>query len=193
MITRRQAILIIVITLFIVFTGYFTIKYKHNRAINNKNKNLNDLRELIADIAEVIIPATNSPGAKEARVADYILNVLENCIEIKNFNIILNGLEDLKEYSLKTYSTSFEKCTLKNKIAVLEHFEKNKLFKNLLLSKIQRKIFGQSFFEQMKWLTVSGYCQSKIGATQALAYDHIPIDYVSCIPYFPNQKSWATK
>lgn len=191
MITRRKALLIISVTVFILFIGYFI--FKNWRASKLKNKNLNDSRELIEEIAEIIIPATNSPGAKDAKVVDYILNVLENCTKKNDINTIISGLENLERYSIKKYSNRFEKCPVQAKIAVLKHFETKGLLTNPLLNKIKQRIWGQSFFEQMKWLTVSGYCQSKLGATEGLAYVHIPIKFYSCTPYLPSQKSWATK
>jgi hypothetical protein len=39
---------------------------------------------------------------------------------------------------------------------------------------------------------VLGYCTSEVGATQALAYAHVPGDYRGCVPLRPRQKGWAT-
>lgn len=192
MITRRNAILIVFVALFTLLIGRWGyVRYWRNRRVNNRD--LRYFREIIEDISEVIIPKTDSPGAKEAKVVDYIINNLENCIERGDRYIILNGLEDIEKYSLRNFSATFIQCALRDKISVLKHFETKGIFSYSLLNKIRRKIFGQSFFEQMKWLTVSGYCQSQLGATQGLAYDHIPVDFLSCIPYALDQKSWATK
>lgn len=191
MITRRKALLIIVIALFAVFIEYF-IYGQNRRKKKSVNGNLEFFRELIEEISETVIPVTDTPGAKDAKVTDYIINVIEHCTTERDRNVILVGLENVEEYSVKKFSTSFKMCTSEDKIAVLQHFEKKWFLPNPLLNKIRRKIFGRTFFEQMKWLIVSGYCTSKLGATEGLAYDDIPINYVPCIQYVPHQRSWAT-
>jgi hypothetical protein len=61
-----------------------------------------------------------------------------------------------------------------------------------MLNKINKKLFGESFFFKLKELTIEGYCLSQPGATIGLAYDYIPGKYEGCTPLKPNQKSWAT-
>src|SRR5690606_29589884 len=103
------------------------------------------------------------------------------------------GLKDIDKYCLSNYQATFVNCCRRDKISVLEHFETYDSFSNHLLNRIKTKLFGLSFFENFKSLTVSGYCLSKLGATQGLVYDHIPGDYISCITLIEGQKSWATK
>src|SRR5882757_8378861 len=43
-------------------------------------------RNLIADLAEAIIPATDTPGAKEAGVHDFIIMMIKDCTEVKSQN-----------------------------------------------------------------------------------------------------------
>src|SRR5579871_58442 len=53
-------------------------------------------KELIAALAETIIPATDSPGAKEAGVHEYIITMLKDCTERKSQNKFIDGLRKWK-------------------------------------------------------------------------------------------------
>jgi len=148
---------------------------------------------LIAEIAEVIIPQTDTPGAKAANVHKYIIDVIANCNDVKIQNHFIWGLEELERYTISHYEKSFLKCNLSEKNNVVQYFADNASYKYSILNKINNKLLGESFFLKFKGLTIEGYCRSKLGATQGLAYDYIPGNYEACIPIKVNQRSWATK
>lgn len=150
-------------------------------------------KNLIADLAETIIPETDTPGAKQAGVEKYIINVITNCLPLTEQNKFISGLQGVEEYSHKIYGKTFSQCNIKEKSEILTHFEEKGVYSYQVLNKINNKVFGKSFFTQLKHLTVEGYCLSEIGATQGLCYDYIPVNYEACIPLKFNQKSWATK
>jgi len=152
-----------------------------------------DKREIIAEIAELIIPETDTPGAKSAGVDRYIIDVMINCNPARQQNKFYDGLVELEDYTISTFNKQFMGCTMVQKQSVLQHFAENAFFSNKILNKINNKFFGQSFFSKIKNLTVEGYCLSRAGATAALAYDYVPGRFDACISLQPNQKSWATK
>jgi hypothetical protein len=141
---------------------------------------------------DVIIPPTETPGAKEAKVQNYIIDFMESCASKKEYNNFLNGLNDLQETCLNYYNNNFEDCTMGQKIEVLENLDSN-YDSNSLLAKIDNKIKGRSFFNILKSLTVEGYCTSELGATKLLAYVPVPVNYNAIITIEPNQKAWATR
>ena len=152
-----------------------------------------DKKAVIAELAELIIPRTDSPGAKDAGVPTYIINVILNCNPVRQQHKFCEGLLALENYAEDQYGRNFLKCDATQKAAVLQHSAQNADYSIAILNKINNKYFGQSFFSKLKGLTVEGYCLSMAGATQGLAYDYIPGKYEACIPLKPNQKSWATK
>ncbi|MES2426937.1 MAG: gluconate 2-dehydrogenase subunit 3 family protein [Bacteroidota bacterium] len=154
---------------------------------------LAERKKTIAELAEVIIPRTDTPGAKDAKVEDYILNVLEFCTLPREQHFFLNGLIDLEKYAVDKYNNNFNNCTKSQKIVIVKHFEEKSTYKVAIIDKINKKIIGQPFFSNLKQLTIEGYCQSKVGATQGLAYDYIPGSFSACIPLTKNQRAWATK
>lgn len=162
----------------------------------NKEVNVNELlsyQSLIAELAETIIPATDTPGAKEAGVSGYIINVLTNCTGKREQNKFVSGLHDLEAYTIDSFDKSFMKCNAVERNIVLKHFEEKGIYSLQILNKINNKFLGQTFFSKLKSLTVEGYCLSELGATKGLAYDYVPQTFEACIPLENNQKSWATK
>ena len=154
---------------------------------------LSDFKTLIAELADSIIPATDTPGAKAANVQDFIINIITNCTRKEDQNNFMIGLQELEKYCQSTYNQSFVNCSLTERIATLNYFEDKEVYKYQFFNKVNKKLFGQTFIVQLKSLTVQGYCMSYEGATKGLAYDFIPKIYQPCLPLQPNQKSWATK
>lgn len=162
----------------------------------NREVNITELlsyQSLIAELAETIIPATDTPGAKDAGVDGYIINILTNCTEKRDQNKFLSNLKNLEEYTNDIFNKSFVQCNANQRNAILKHFEEREVYSVNFFNKVNNKFFGKAFFLQLKELTIEGYCQSELGATQGLSYDYIPINYEPCIPLKINEKSWATK
>ncbi len=86
---------------------------------------LKNYLNLISELVDVIIPPTETPGAKEAKVQDYIIDFMESCSSNKEYNTFFNGLNDLQETCLNNFNTNFEDCTMTQKIEVLENLDSN--------------------------------------------------------------------
>lgn len=154
---------------------------------------IHEKKELIAELAELIIPRTDTPGAKDAKVEVFIINIVKFCSDTRTQNNFVNGINDLENYVQERYGKHFLNCSKIEQMATLSHFEKKSVYDYTILNKINNRFLGTPFFSELKSMTVEGYCTSMIGATQGLAYDYIPGNHVGCIPLTKNQKSWATK
>lgn len=148
--------------------------------------------ELLGELVDVIIPPTTSPGAKESLVQNYIIYYMKDCATKKEYHNFFNGLNNLQETCLNDYNNNFETCSMKQKIEVLEDLD-NGFDAGSLLTKINNKIRGRSFFEILKSLTIEGYCTSELGATEFLEYVPTPGEYIAITRMKPNQKAWATR
>jgi len=189
---RRTTIKSILGLGFVAVSGFSIFKWtKINRTadlsllLNNKN--------LIAELAETVIPRTETPGAKDAKVEEFIIDFIRDCANNKNQNLFIEGLKDVQELAGTMYGKNYEYCIESEKWQLLTHFESEAENGNDLIRKIRNKFLGQPFFSQLKELTVIGYCTSEAGATKGLAYDYIPADFISCTKLLPGQRSWATK
>ena len=161
-----------------------------------KNPSFSKLDEhqlLIDELAELIIPETDTPGAKTAGVGRFISLMVRDCTKRQAQNNFIEGLDDLADYAKSHYDKPFLQCSPAEKIKVLQHFEEKGRGRKGMLGKAESKFLGDSFFVTLKKYTVMGYCTSKQGATTALQYDYLPGSYQGIVPLAPGQKAWATK
>lgn len=134
-------------------------------------------RALIAELADVIIPDTQTPGAKAAGVQDFIIRVIRDCHPITEQEAFYGGLAKLDQASREAHQKPFIDLDGEAKKAMV-----NDLIKT-----------SRPFFQQFKKMTVTGYFTSEIGATQTLAYLPIPGKFQGDIPLEEGQKTWAIR
>jgi hypothetical protein len=156
-------------------------------------KDLWTKKAVLAELVEMIIPETDTVGAKAMSVENYVIMVVLNCSNTRQQRRFLSGIEDLEAYTLRNYGVDFLRCAAPEREKVLLYFAQKGWTSNTLFNKVEQKLFGQPFFLRLRALTVEGYCQSKLGATQGLAYDLIPGSFEPCTSLNPSQRSWATK
>jgi hypothetical protein len=150
-------------------------------------------KSLLAELAETIIPATDTPGAKEAGAVEFMIPFLMECTDKKTLNRFVKGLQDLEAYSLSRYGKAFTACNGNERQVILQHFEQKSVASNSIYDKIKNKFTGKPFFVTLKSYAVYGYCNSEKGATIGMRYIAVPGKSLPCIPLEPNQKTWATK
>jgi hypothetical protein len=154
---------------------------------------LDNSQALLDALVDVIIPATTTPGAKAAGVGSYVLSAVKNNCDKKTQNNFIDGLKDLQSHCQSKYSKPFEQCDAAQQNDALLNTQKSDKLLGGKLGKAQKKLAGNTFFNILKEFTVYGYCTSKVGAQQGLAYDYIPGSFKGCIPLQSGQRSWATK
>ena len=144
-------------------------------------------------LVDTIIPPSDTPGAAEAGVADYIIIIVKDCMTVKSQNIFIDGLKQIETYCHSSFDHGFVECSFSERISVMDHFQKSSWRLSGVKEKIREKLFAKPFFRNLVELTAQGYCTSELGATKGLAYSLIPGKYQGCIPMQPGQRSWATK
>ncbi|MBK1439213.1 gluconate 2-dehydrogenase subunit 3 family protein [Parapedobacter sp. ISTM3] len=191
--TRRRALYLIMVLVGVI-TAYPLLKWVIYTSRKPDLGKLNAMRPLISELVETIIPATDSPGAKEAGVADFVIGKVIFYLDRREQNFFIDGLGDIEQLSRKGYGQSFMNCTMDQRVKILECLEDQQLFLHPLLMKVKRKLFGFSFISYLKAYTVEGYCTSLLGATRCLNYQATPQSYQPCVPLvLLGQRSWATK
>jgi len=140
------------------------------------------------EVAETIIPATTTPGAKAAKVGEFMQVMVTDCYEEKNQKIFIEGMKKLNEACNKQHGKDFLSANADQRKALLTAIDKEA--KDYQSSK--QKDDPPHYFTLMKQLTLLGYFTSEIGATQALRYEAVPGRYEGCIPYKKGDKAWAT-
>ena len=140
------------------------------------------------EVAETILPKTNTPGAKEAEVGAFMTVMVNDCYTEADQKIFHEGMKKLDEASNKLNSAGFIKSTPEQRKALLVNLDKEAKE----YSKNKKPDDPNHYFSMMKQLTLLGFFTSKPGATQALRYVAVPGKYEGCIPYKKGDKAWAT-
>lgn len=140
------------------------------------------------EIADTIIPATNTPGAKAAGVGAFMTVMVNDCYDEKDQKIFFEGMKLLNDASKKKYGKSFIEIDPSARKELLTEIDTET--KNYMANKKADE--PKHYFRMMKELTLLGYFTSEIGATQALRYVAVPGKYEGCIPYKKGDRAWAT-
>lgn len=140
------------------------------------------------EIAETIIPATDTPGAKAAKVGAFMTVMVTDCYPEADQKVFTEGMKTLDEASKKKNGKSFMDSDAEQRKALLIDIDKEA--KDYMASK--KKDDPKHYFRMMKELTLLGYFTSEPGATQALRYVAVPGKYEGCIAYKKGDRAWAT-
>lgn len=145
---------------------------------------------LISQMSDIIIPKTDTPGAKEVGVPGFIDQMLKEVYSKEDQDKFTNGLKEFSDAAAKQYGDPFveldaakqlEFVTAQHDAAVKEQKE-------------TKPAPPRPFVLMVKELTMLGYFTSKPGATEVLQYDPVPGAYKGCLPLSEagNGKTWAT-
>ncbi|TVQ65446.1 MAG: gluconate 2-dehydrogenase subunit 3 family protein [Balneolaceae bacterium] len=116
--------------------------------------------QVAADLAEVILPETDTPGAKQALTERFIDSMAAGWMSGEEQKLLTDGLNRLLE-------AEFHRMDFQTQ--------------NDAVRALTEEPQGQRFFRQFRQLTLLGFFTSEIGATQVLNYDPIPGIYQGCI------------
>jgi hypothetical protein len=142
--------------------------------------------KLLNEIAETIIPTTNTPGAKAAKTGEFMAVIVSDCYAPEKQQLFMDGLKMLDEGCMKQTGKTFMKCKADARHDYLVELDKaQKDF-----GKTKKKEEPNHYFKTIKDMVVWGYFTSEIGATQALRYVPVPGSYKN-IDYKKGDKAWG--
>ncbi len=120
----------------------------------------------LEEVVEAILPQTDTPGARAARVHVFVDLAARDCLAPTERQALVAGLDRL--------GADFPGLAPIEKQRRLEAMDK-------------------AAFAVLKDLTLLGFFTSEIGCTQALAYEAVPGAYRGCLDLKPGQRAWATR
>jgi hypothetical protein len=148
--------------------------------------------ELISTIAELILPATDTPGAREAGVNQFIDLLLTDWLDPEESAEFLAGLAELERDCQGRFDRSFLQLTPEEQLAVLVPLDEEAAeLRQAARAAGRREVEDPSFFLTMKEWTLAGYYTSEIGMTQELQHLRISGSYQGCMPLTEVGRSWA--
>lgn len=171
----------------------------------------NDIN-LLNEIGETIIPASaTSPGAKAAKVGEFMKVYVTDCYTPTDQQTFMEGISTIKKLCKSKYSNEFIHLAPEQKRELLKTLEKEvseqatrKSKKEVVADgdavqtgkaqedKTKLKGNDKHYYSMIKDLTLLGYFTSEPGASKALRYIQTPGYYKGEVPYEEGDKAWAT-
>jgi hypothetical protein len=148
----------------------------------------NDDIAFLDEIAETILPKTDTPGAKDAKVGEFMTRIVRDCYTQDEQKTFLDGMKKLDDASKQQNGRPFLESTPGQRHDLLVTLDKEQ--KTYSTSK--KEADPVHYFRMMKELTLWGYFTSEPGATKALRYVAVPGKYEGCVDYKKGDKAWAT-
>lgn len=148
--------------------------------------------EIVVAMTDVMIPATDTPGAKAAKVNEFIDLILTEWATEEEKKIFLEGLAEADRKANALFGHGFAAASAKEQAAIVEEFDEELVTsRNEALPKQVRSwelTLLLPFFAQMRRLTLVGYYTSPIGQEQELRVEIIPGALHGCVPAEPEVK-----
>jgi hypothetical protein len=133
----------------------------------------------VAAAAERVIPRTDTPGASDANVTAFIDHMLAHWYSDAERTAFVAGLPELDARAQAAGGASFVALSRGQQTAMLEALDEEVT----RLRKTNADAANNHWFGMLKYLTVFGYCTSKVGMTQHLATWPLPGRYDGDAPY----------
>jgi hypothetical protein len=171
---------------------------------------------MVAAIADRIIPATDTPGARAVGVHEFIDAMLADYYDAGDRARFAEGLAALDERARTTCGKQFVSCAPDRQTELLtrldhdtfalpravpqpdprretEHGPGTPLPSELKVETARPRPAHPAtpFFRMMKELTLLGYYTSEAGATRELRYAPVPARYDGCVPFTTIGRTWA--
>lgn len=149
--------------------------------------------DTVVAMIDQILPATGTPGAKGARVNEFIDVILTEWANDEERRHFLDGLADVDKQSNTLFGKDFAAAAAAQQVALLQSMDEA-----AAIARSERKdrppfweLEGRDtqmqgdFFTVFKNMTLHGYYTSEIGFTQELELQIIPGAQHGCMPLGP--------
>lgn len=142
---------------------------------------------LLDEIADTILPETDTPGAKAAEVGAFMALMVTDCYYPADQEIFRKGLATIDERARESFGSGFASGSADDRLALVQALDAEQY------EYAENKAWDDPahFFRMMKELTVVGYFTSEIGYTAAMRYVEAPGRWDPCLPLEEGEKFWA--
>jgi len=149
-----------------------------------------DQASIVTQVAEIIIPRTDTPGAKDAGVPSFIDQMLKEVYSKEDQEFFVNGMKAFDDGAKAEFGDVFSELDAEDQEAYVKKIHAAAVEAENNTDPAPKR----PFILMMKELTMLGYFTSEAGATQVLQYVAVPGAYKGCIPLSEagNGKTWAT-
>ncbi|HEY5970187.1 MAG TPA: gluconate 2-dehydrogenase subunit 3 family protein [Chitinophagaceae bacterium] len=136
------------------------------------------------EVAETIFPKTSTPGAKDAKVGQFMTVMVNDCYEEKDQKAFHEGMKKLDDACNKMHGHSFMKASPEHRKELLVALDKERGE----YQKTKKQEDPNHYFQPFKQLTIMGYFTSKEGREGATRYEPNPGKYIGDFDYKKGDK-----
>jgi hypothetical protein len=158
------------------------------------------------EVADTILPDTKaSPGAKSAKVGQFIAVMIRDCYTPADQKTFIAGIDKMDDAAKKQYGSKFLDLPADKRTALFISLDKEqheyykqldkKVEADMALHKddpsYEEPDQPNHYFRMMKEMTLLGYFTSEVGATKALRYIETPGHFDGDVPYKKGDRAWS--
>ncbi|MGY1519927.1 gluconate 2-dehydrogenase subunit 3 family protein [Luteimonas sp. A482] len=147
---------------------------------------------LLDEIAEAIIPRTDTPGAKDAEVGAFMARFVTDCYSGEDQAAFRAGLMDLDRRAAGSF-LALPPAVRLQMVTGLDQEAGEQARRAWVAADGSGSGGGVHYFTMIKQLVLFSFFTSKVGATEVLRYDPVPGHYDGDLPYEPGTPAWATR
>lgn len=137
-----------------------------------------DHETLMASITETLLPTSDTPGAKELKLHEFVLRMMDDCYSPEEQKEFQAGLEQFNSFADKTSDKSFLDMTPEERKSFLIQLEKKN--EDEASVKDDEKSVLQ-FYSRTKGLAIRGYMNSEPVMTNLTYYKMVPGRFDGCV------------
>ncbi|MBI3790501.1 MAG: gluconate 2-dehydrogenase subunit 3 family protein [Gemmatimonadetes bacterium] len=145
---------------------------------------------LVDELTELVIPATATPGARQARVVEFIDVILAEWATENDRTLFMNGMADVEARAAARGGAAFVRLPLADRVAICRAMDDE--LTALRAANADWQKAGRTgprprdhrglFWHHVRQLTVAGYYTSEVGWTRERKNVLIPGIYTPCMP-----------
>jgi glucoside 3-dehydrogenase (cytochrome c) hitch-hiker subunit len=152
----------------------------------------------VVAMIDVIIPVTDTPGAKAARVNEFIDVILTDWAVDSERQAFLAGLAGVDTQSNDLFGKNFTDASVEQQTTLLRaiddaamagHSSSRRVRHGNTIPEDRDKQLQGNFWDVFKGITIHGYYTSEIGFTQEENLQIIPGAYHGCVPLTVEKKA----
>ena len=152
--------------------------------------------QAITALADLIIPATDTPGAVQAGVPDFIQQIVVDWYTAGERQIFLDGLAELDQAARARWSRPFVGLTTTQQAQLLTELEPpmEGMTESRPMSALSLPAGASGdlpFYVKLKELTVLGFYTSELAATTELDYQPVPGHYDGDARFGDSDRQWT--
>jgi len=144
---------------------------------------------LLDDMAETLLPETETPGARAAGVGPFVAMMVADLYEEPEQRLLVDGIRQFDQRCRSETGKSFGDASAAERLAVMQAVDREQV--DYMAARGDDT--PVHYFRLFKELALLGYFTSEVGYTYATRYVETPGRYEPCVDYEAGERAWASR